>query len=76
MVSTRLMSTTNNSNANDGPSHSGNSKCNRSNQAHTSATETVVTISILDLPQEILEKVMGYLTFKNVCSLRLVSVLK
>ncbi|XP_072390467.1 uncharacterized protein dmpd [Diabrotica undecimpunctata] len=30
-------------------------------------------ISILDLPQEVLEKIFSYLKFKNICQLRLVS---
>lgn len=33
----------------------------------------VQSIQLLDLPQEILEKIFSYLPFKNVCQMRLVS---
>lgn len=30
-------------------------------------------VFFLDLPQEVIEKILSYMTFKNVCQLRLVS---
>lgn len=32
------------------------------------------SLNLLDLPAEIIEKVLSYLTYKNVCQLRLVSI--
>lgn len=33
----------------------------------------VQTLKLLDLPDEVLEKILGYLPFKEICKLRLVS---
>lgn len=33
----------------------------------------VQSINILNLPQEVLEKIFSYLSFKNICQLRMVS---
>lgn len=33
----------------------------------------VQSVNILNLPQEVLEKIFSYLSFKNICQLRLVS---
>lgn len=34
---------------------------------------SVQSINLLDLPQEVLEKIFSYLSFKNICQMRLVS---
>lgn len=44
-----------------------------STMQYCKALTPVQSINILDLPQEVLEKVFSYLSFKNICQLRLVS---
>lgn len=36
-------------------------------------SQSVQSINVLDLPQEVLEKIFSYLSFRNICQLRLVS---
>ncbi|KAF5276849.1 hypothetical protein FQA39_LY06401 [Lamprigera yunnana] len=80
MVSTRLMSSANNGGSNENMGSStlvGYSKFNRHNLSYqpsndTPSTSSKNTISLLDFPQEIIEKILSYLNFKNICSLRLV----
>lgn len=88
MVSTRLMSSgssgTNECASLPGPSTStapsqslefGPAKFTRSNPiASCSRQPTALqTVNFLDLPQEVIEKIFGYLPFKEICKLRLVS---
>lgn len=43
--------------------------------SHGRSTQTKQSIFLLDLPQEVTEKILGYLSFKNICQLRLVSLI-
>lgn len=36
-------------------------------------SQSVQSMHLLDFPPEIIEKIFGYLSFKNICQLRLVS---
>ncbi|KAF5276203.1 hypothetical protein FQR65_LT04008 [Abscondita terminalis] len=82
MVSTRLMSSANNGSSSDNINNLavvGYSKYSRYNVSHntshevpSTSTSSHSTVTFLDLPQEIVEKILSYLSFKNVCSLRLV----
>lgn len=44
-------------------------------QYYKALSPPVQSVQFLDLPQEIIEKIFGYLSFKNICQLRLVSTL-
>lgn len=75
------MSTANNGNANDTTASTslvGYSKHIRTNNSANSSTSESTTstssriVSLLNLPQEVIEKILSYLSFKNICSLRLV----
>lgn len=46
---------------------------NNQGQNCKSNTNPLTKINILDLPQEIIEKIFSNLTFKNICQLRFVS---
>lgn len=41
--------------------------------SHGRSTQTKQNIFLLDMPQEVIEKILSYLSFKNICQLRLVS---
>lgn len=43
-------------------------------QYYKTSPTSVQSPQFLDLPQEIIEKIFGYLKFKNICQLRLVSI--
>lgn len=87
MVSTRLMSVVNSGNENNVAQNSSDSvrSTRNSSSAATSTaneqsstnkqatTSSKSTLKLLDLPPEIVQKILSNLTFKNVCQLRLVS---
>lgn len=45
---------------------------NSTNICASEITSTSSSVSLLDLPQELIEKILSYLNFKNICSSRLV----
>lgn len=47
--------------------------CSSTMQYCKALSPPVQSINILNLPQEVLEKIFSYLSFKNICQLRLVS---
>lgn len=73
MVSTRQMSNVNGS-CEAGPS--GSTRTTRNSAlavcVSPSRSSTSFDRNLLELPQEVWEKIFGYLTFKNICQLRLV----
>ncbi|CAH0553529.1 unnamed protein product [Brassicogethes aeneus] len=77
MVSTRQMTIVNNGNeTNQLPSETGPAKLTRNSAIQTIGTvqfnRLVQSKNLLDLPEEVLGKIFSYLSFKNVCHLRLV----
>lgn len=89
MVSTRLMSTVGNSSGDSyGQTQvPGPSKLSRNNVQQTTLvpftssdvniahkSTTTVQINLLDLPTEIIEKILSFVNFKSVCNTRLVSI--
>nr|CAI5822750.1 unnamed protein product [Callosobruchus analis] len=87
MVSTRQMTIGNNGNGevyhNQQPPTEGSYRCTRNGAAGMSTSTTgqsskavssqpVQSVYFLDLPQEVIEKIFSYLSYKNICQLRLV----
>lgn len=47
--------------------------CSGTMQYCKALSPSVQSLNVLDLPPEILEKIFSYLSFKNICQLRMVS---